>query len=278
MFKSFFAQFARNRQKKIFKEYGSYIDRFDIEGYGTLEFAQWEHPFAQPFSMTKNNIDFYSGMIAPGSFVIDIGAHTGDTTVPMAVAAGKSGSVLALEPNKYVFKVLEVNSMLNRDQTNIIPLCMAATAEDGVFSFNYSDASFCNGGFLTEREKLDRHHKYTLEVQGRNLENVLFSDYAQLLPKLSFVKVDAEGYDKEILKTLSKIISTYRPAILSECNVFLTHKEREELFDVMSRFNYTLYKIVDAEDRASVFQGVGKPLTREDMHKEKHFDILAKPS
>ncbi len=278
MFKSFFAQFTRNRQKKVFREYGSYIDRFEIEDYGTLEFAQWEHPFAQPFSITKSNIDFYRDMIAPGSFVIDIGAHSGDTTVPMAVATGKSGTVLALEPNKYVFKVLEVNSNLNRDQTNIIPLCMAATAEDGVFSFNYSDASFCNGGFLTEREKLDRHHKYTLEVQGRNLEKVLLNDYAHLLPSLSFIKVDAEGYDKEIIKTLSNIISTYRPAILSECNVFLTHKEREELFDVMSRFGYTLYKIVDAEDRASVFQGVGKALTREDMHKEKHFDILAKPS
>jgi FkbM family methyltransferase len=174
--------------------------------------------------------------------------------------------------------VLEANAKLNPEQTHIVPLCMAATAEDGVFSFNYSDASFCNGGFLTEREQLDRHHKYTLEVNGLNLEKLLYRDYAHLLPSLSFIKVDAEGYDKEILKTLSSIISTYRPAILSECNVFLTHKEREELFDVMSRFNYALYKIVDAEDRPSVFQGVGKQLTREDMHKEKHFDILAKPS
>ncbi len=277
MFKSFFAQFARNRQKKIFREYGSYIDRFEIEGSGTLEFAQWEHPFAQPFSITKNNLDFYRDMISPGSFAIDIGAHTGDTTVPMAVAAGKSGTVLALEPNKYVFKVLEANAKLNPDQTNIIPLCMAATAEDGVFSFNYSDASFCNGGFLTAREKLDRHHKYELEVQGKNLEKVLYSDYSHLLPSLTFIKVDAEGYDKEIIKTLTNIISTYRPSILSECNVFLTHNEREELFDVMSRFNYTLHKIVDADDRSSVFQGVGKALTREDMHKEKHFDILARP-
>lgn len=277
MFKSVFARFAKNRQKKVFKEYGSYIDKFDIEGYGTLEFAQWEHPFAQPLVMTKHNIDFYRDMIQPGSFVIDIGAHIGDTTVPMAVAAGKEGTVLALEPNKYVFKVLETNAALNKEHTHIVPLCMAATAEDGAFSFNYSDASFCNGGFLTEREKLDRHHKYTLEVQGRNLEKILKTDYASLLPTLAFIKVDAEGYDKEIIKTLSETISTYRPMILSECNIFLTHKEREELFDVMSRFNYTLYKIVDAEDRASVFQSVGKPLTREDMHKEKHFDILAKP-
>jgi FkbM family methyltransferase len=277
MLKSLFSLFDRKKLKNTFKEYDYYVDSFDIEGYGRLEFAQWEHPFAQPFVMSKGNIDFYREMIKPGDFVIDIGAHTGDTTVPMAVAAGKQGTVLALEPNKYVFKILEQNAALNKEFTNIIPVCMAATAEDGVFSFNYSDASFCNGGFLTEREKLDRHHKYTLEVEGKNLEKVLTAGYALLLPKLSFIKVDAEGYDKEIIKTLTNIISTYRPMILSECNVFLTANEREELFNVMSRFDYKLYKIEDADDRASVFQAVGKPLTMQDMHKEKHFDILAKP-
>jgi FkbM family methyltransferase len=277
MFNSLFSIFSKKKLKNTFKEYGYYIDRFDIEGYGKLEFAQWEHPFAQPFVMSKSNIDFYRQMIGPGDFVIDIGAHTGDTTVPMAIAAGKQGTVLALEPNKYVFKILEKNAALNKEFTNIIPVCMAATAEDGVFSFNYSDASFCNGGFLTEREKLDRHHKYTLDVEGKNLEKVLTTGYAHLLPKLRFIKVDAEGYDKEIIKTLTNIISTYRPMILSECNVFLTANEREELFNVMSRFDYKLYKIEDADDRASVFQAVGKPLTMQDMHKEKHFDILAKP-
>ncbi|HSF45333.1 MAG TPA: FkbM family methyltransferase [Chitinophagaceae bacterium] len=277
MFNTLKQLLGRSNLKNTFKEYGFYIDSFDIEGTGKLNFAQWEHPFAQPFIMSKGNIDFYRQFIKPGDFVIDIGAHTGDTTVPMAVAAGKGGTVLALEPNKYVFRVLEENAKLNREYTHIIPLCMAATAEDGIFSFNYSDASFCNGGFLTEREKLDRHHKYKLDVEGKNLENILTNSYAHLLPKLKFIKVDAEGYDKEILKTLSGIISTYRPVILSECNVFLTKKEREELYGVMSRFGYKLYKIEDAEDRASVFQSVGSLLTMEDMHKEKHFDILARP-
>jgi FkbM family methyltransferase len=277
MFNTLLGLFGIRKLKDTFKEYGFYIDGFDIEGYGKLDFAQWEHPFAQPFVMSKGNIDFYTQFIKPGDFVIDIGAHTGDTSVPMAVAAGKEGAVLALEPNKYVFRILEQNAKLNSEYTHIIPLCMAATAEDGVFSFNYSDASFCNGGFLTEREKLDRHHKYKLDVQGRNLEYILTNSYAHLLPKLKFIKVDAEGYDKEILKTLSGIISTYRPVILSECNVFLTRKERVELYAVMSRFGYKLYKIEDAEDRASVFQSVGDLITMEDMHREKHFDILARP-
>jgi hypothetical protein len=101
MFRSLFSVFSKKKLKNTFKEYGHYIDSFCIKGYGNLEFAQWEHPFAQPLVMSEGNINFYKQLIEPGDFVIDIGAHIGDTTVPMAIAAGKQGTVLALEPNKY---------------------------------------------------------------------------------------------------------------------------------------------------------------------------------
>jgi FkbM family methyltransferase len=278
MFKTFLKQFQKNKQKKVFKEYGFTVDKFHLDRYAEIEFAQWQHPFCKPFNLNDSNVAFYRELVKPGDFIIDIGAHIGDTTVPMALAAGKEGFVLALEPNRYVFKVLEKNAALNSSLTNIIPMCIAATAEDGNFSFNYSDASFCNGGFLSQREKLDQHHKYTLEVEGRNLEKILEQQYTHLLPKLSLIKVDAEGYDKEIIKTLTHTISTYRPKILSECNIFLTKTEREELYDVMTRFNYRVFKIEDDSDRPSAFQSVAtEPMSREDMSRHKHFDILAIP-
>ena len=276
MFGNLFKQFKKNKQKKIFSEYGYKVDSFSLSKYATVEFAQWQHPFCEPFQLRDSSVDFYRNLVKPGDFVIDIGAHLGDTTVPMALATGKEGTVLALEPNRYVFAVLKKNASLNSALTNIVPLNIAATAEDGQFSFNYSDASFCNGGFLSQREKLDQHHKYSLQVEGRNLEKILEKEYASLLPTLSLIKVDAEGYDKEIIKTLSKIIETYRPKILSECNQFLTKTEREELYDVMTRFNYKLYRI--EEDDTTAFIAVNdKPLTKEDMTKFKHFDVLAVP-
>lgn len=276
MLGNLFKQFRKNKQKKVFSEYGYSIDSFSLNKFPKVEFAQWQHPFCEPFQLKDSSVDFYRSLVNPGDFIIDIGAHLGDTTVPMAIAAGREGSVLALEPNRYVFKVLEKNALLNTDFTHIIPLNIAATAADGKFSFNYSDASFCNGGFLSQREKLDQHHKYTLEVEGRNLETILENEYAYLLPKLSMIKVDAEGYDKEIIKTLSNTISTYRPKILSECNQFLTKAEREELFDIMTRFDYQLYKI--EEDDTTAFTSVNdQPLLRGDMNKFKHFDVLAKP-
>jgi FkbM family methyltransferase len=276
MFSKLMKQFRNSSQKKVFSEYGYKIDSFSLEKFPAVEFAQWQHPLCEPFRLRDSSVDFYRALVKPGDFIIDIGAHLGDTTVPMALAAGKQGCVLALEPNRYVFKILEKNASLNAGLTNIIPLNIAATADDGQFSFNYSDASFCNGGFLSQREKLDQHHKYALQVEGRNLEKILEKEYAAFLPKLSLIKIDAEGYDKEIIKTLSHTISTYRPKLLSECNQFLTKAEREELYDVMTRFNYKLYKI--EEDDTTAFIAVNeKPLAKEDMMKHKHFDILAKP-
>ncbi len=276
MFGKLLKQFRKNRQKKVFSEYGYKIDSFSLQQFPEVDFAQWQHPFCEPFQLRDSSVDFYRTLVSPGDFIIDIGAHLGDTTVPMALAAGKEGTVLALEPNRYVFKILEKNASLNAGLTHIIPLNIAATAADGQFEFNYSDASFCNGGFLSQREKLDQHHKYTLQVEGRNLEKILEQEYAHLLPRLAMIKVDAEGYDKEIIKTLTHTISTYRPKLLSECNQFLTKAEREELYDVMTRFNYQLYKI--EEDETTAFTSVNNvPLTKDDMMKHKHFDILARP-
>lgn len=93
-------------------------------------------------------LDFFRQYSKSSGLAIDIGAHTGDTTVPMALAIGPKGTVLAFEPNPHVFRVLQKNSELNRSKTNIVPLCFAATDHDGEFEFNYSDASYCNGGFF----------------------------------------------------------------------------------------------------------------------------------
>ena len=149
------------RLRKTFKEYGFEVKKFQIKPFGEIEYAQWLHPFEKPKTITESNILFYKTLSKNDDMIIDIGAHTGDTTVPMALAVGKGGIVLGIEPNKYVYKILEKNAQLNKKWTNIIPLCFAATSEDGEYTFNYSDASFCNGGFLS-KIKNKNHVKHIL--------------------------------------------------------------------------------------------------------------------
>ena len=52
----------------------------------------------------------------PGDAAIDIGAHTGDTALPVALAVGPQGAVFALEPNPFTYKVLIANAGLNREK------------------------------------------------------------------------------------------------------------------------------------------------------------------
>jgi len=258
--------------KRTFKEYGYEIKTFSIKDIGHIEYAQWLHPFEGPKEVTDSNINFYRKLASPGAMIIDIGAHTGDTTVPMALAVGKNGLVLALEPNKYVYKILEKNATLNRAHTNIVPVCFAATSEDGDFVFNYSDASFNNGGFLSEIHTKNHNHNYTLKVTGKNLQNYLLKNYSKELERLELIKVDAEGYDKEILKTIPEILNRYKPNLMVECYKRLDQAERFELFDIIHGHGYTLYYLENFEE-----SGKKIPVERANMMDRKHFEMMAIP-
>lgn len=261
---------AKRKRKRTFQEYGHKIDQFEVEGMGTIDYAQWLHPSDKPKSVRLSNIRFYQELARPGGMIIDIGAHTGDTSVPMALAVGKEGMVLAIEPNRYVYKILEKNAELNPSHTNIVPLCIAATEEEGEFEFNYSDASFCNGGFLSQIQKRRHGHPYTLKVQGTNLQKLLLERYEKELSQLDLIKVDAEGYDKEILRTIPRILENYHPHLLVECYKRLNSDERDDLYEAITQHGYELFKL-ESFDHG----GTRTRVLKENMSDEKHFEMLA---
>jgi FkbM family methyltransferase len=261
----------QRRERVPFAEWGHEVRKFALARDGMVEYAQWLHPYETPKPMRQAEVDGLRQFIQEGDFAIDIGAHTGDTTVPMALAAGGSGCVLGLEPNPYVFKILEANAALNPGRVHIEPRCFAATQEEGSFVFHYSDASFCNGGFRSQqRWKLFRR-KYPLTVQGRKLLDVLRSEFSDWLPKLSYVKVDAEGYDRTILASILPILRERRPVIRTEVFRKLMADERHALYDLLTQNGYALHR----------FEGGAKPVgssvDREHMTAEKHFDVVALP-
>jgi FkbM family methyltransferase len=264
-------RFFRPRKRVVFADYGYKVREFDLPRDGLIEYAQWQHPYDVPKLITQPAVDAIRQFVSPGDFVVDIGAHSGDTTVPMAIAAGQGGCTLALEPNHYVFKVLAANAALNREKTNIVPRCCAATQADGDFVFHYSDAGFCNGGFRSQQRWRFYRRKHALTIEGRNLLAMLTADFADWLPKLSYIKVDAEGYDRAILESILPVIRGRRPVIRTEVYRKLLARERHELFDLLADADYRIHRFQDDS------QPLGEILKRNDMTREKHFDVLAVP-
>ncbi len=236
--------FNRKKARRVFQHFGYQIDQFQLPDEGTIEYANWLNPLVPPKMITQQEVDFFKTVIRKGGLAIDIGANTGDLTVSMGIAAGADGLVLALDPNTQVYAILEANTKLNQNKAHIIPLPFAATPTDGEFFFASSEASFSNGG-LVNNDSDATHGKYKLKekVKGVNLEKYLHKHHAAWLTKLSFIKVDTEGNDLSVLKTLESLIATYKPAIVAEVFPTLTREERTAMYAFLSDLGYHLYDI-----------------------------------
>jgi len=259
------------RPKKAFTEYEFREVDFTLKDDGMVRYAQWLHPGEFGNEVRQEHVDFFRRYINRGDFVIDIGANEGDTTVPMALAAGKEGLTLGLEPNPHVFRVLEANAALNLDKTRIIPLNFAATAEDGEFTFGSGDPSYGNGGIVGFTHNTRRNTRYTFSVRGRHLTRYLTAHYADALPKLTFIKIDTEGYDKEIVKAIADLIATHRPTLVVECFGPSLPEEKLELYDVIARHRYSLFWLDDFVDGEYV------PIERNGVVVRQTRNILAIP-
>lgn len=253
------------------REYGYRIERFHFEREGEVEYAAWQHPKEMPKRFDQGYVDALREFLKPGDYALDIGAHSGDTTLPMALAVGGEGGVFALEPNPYVFKVLQVNADLNPGKTHIYPLMFAATEQDGGYEFAYSDPGFSNGGYHPGISPWRHGHFFKLAVQGRNLVRFLKQEHPGELTKIRYIKVDAEGNDHSILHSLRELIVANRPYLRSEVYKHLPHERRQAYYRELRDLGYTLYKFED-EKR---YRG---PTVEEHMLMDwEHFDFFAVP-
>tara|TARA_R110000796_G_scaffold89027_2_gene192503 strand:- start:159 stop:983 length:825 start_codon:yes stop_codon:yes gene_type:complete len=203
-----------------------------------FQYHRWLHPWQGDWEVTslftKEILNNLSKIIKPNSTVIDIGAHTGNMSIAYSLFASK---VFSFEPNPATFEVLEKNSQLN---PNIQPFNYAISDEEGALEFHYSDFGFCNGGFATRTDFGIgvTGHKVPIDVYAINLENFLED---KEVGDVSLIKIDAEGHDKDILKTLTNIINKHKPSLITEIYDGLSPDEITDLLDTIHSLGYKAY-------------------------------------
>lgn len=144
--------------------------------------------------------------VKPGDWVIDIGANVGYYTWRLSHLVGQQGRVLAIEPiPETVEMLMSVIGTLPCD--NVTTFNIAASDQPGIIHFSVPKSE---------------DHSLPDYFLARACENGGRSIYAcsvdQIAPphKVSFVKIDTEGHEYQVVQGMQKLIGRDRPVIVVE--------------------------------------------------------------
>lgn len=158
---------------------------------------------------------------------LDIGSNIGTHTIYLS---DYFKEVYAFEPQKNIFKILELNVKLN-NSTNII-----------THNFGLGD--------VNKNEKMESYDVNSLVNQGAigidktgnsNGETINIKILDEMnLDNIKFIKIDVEGYEYNVLKGAKKTIEKSRPIIIIEIN----YKSIKDYFNILNFFNEINYKLI----------------------------------
>lgn len=143
-------------------------------------------------------------LVRPGMTVVEVGANIGAHTLQLARGCAP-GPLYAFEPQQRVFQILCANLALNAIG-NVIAYPEACGAAEGravVPPIDYDAAANFGGVSLTEGDAPG------LPVRVVSLDSLE-------LAACHLIKIDAEGYEPQVLRGAAATIARHRPAIYTE--------------------------------------------------------------
>jgi FkbM family methyltransferase len=148
------------------------------------------------------NKTLISQYVKPGSIALDIGAHIGTHTVTMAKYVGKTGIVFAFEPNKNTYRELIYNLVAN-DCKNVYPIHAAIGKAKSIVDVIISHPNNEGGSYVINTQGGD-DVAIQLPLDAFNLNNV------------SFIKIDVENMEADVLDGAVLTIMRNKPVMLIE--------------------------------------------------------------
>ena len=143
--------------------------------------------------------------LAPGDLVIDCGANIGNHSIFLAGAA--QATVIAIEPYRHLYEILDRNIALNELDDRILPLNSALGAERGTGTVVYG--SSVNLG----RTRIET------PPNGMGPEiAVIPLDALELTAPVKLIKIDVEGMEADVLRGAAGILERDAPFVYAEAH------------------------------------------------------------
>ena len=157
------------------------------------------------------------------TIVLDIGANFGQLSVLLSKCK-KDVEVYSFEASKYIFEILKKNVQINNANVKLFHNLVGNETEQELFIKKLDISKFNTyGSNMIEKTEVRNENSANIEkINSIKIDDIFFGK------KISFMKIDVQGYDLEVLKgSKNTIIKQQMPIIF----------EYEE--DFAKDFNYT---------------------------------------
>ena len=168
---------------------------------------------------------FIGDCVNKGDVCLDVGAHKGVVTHMLTKRVGNSGKVIAFEPQKELFEWLE--RMIPSFNFSNVTIESVALAEDSGARTLYR-AGVTKSGSLTEDS--------SAHFESITVEAITLDEYCEDkdFEKISFIKIDVDGFELQVLQGAEQTLRKYMPILLVE----ISDKDLETVSTLLSELGY----------------------------------------
>ncbi len=185
--------------------------------------------------------EFMNKIKYDGGVIIDIGQNIGCFSV-MASRIFKEAKIIGFEPFFDSYQITRTNIMINKLSDRIKAKDVAISAKNGTVSFYVYPGNY---------EANSIHNIWGGKSKKIEVNSIRLSDFIteEKIKNIDLLKVDCEGAEYEIIKSLSKGDYKKIKSIILEY-----HKGRSnEIEDVLKINKFKTYKIINSKETGIIF-------------------------
>ncbi len=192
------------------------------------------------FGFKEESRDTLYSLVREGDTIIDIGANIGETLLNFSKLVGSKGFIFSFEPDPRNFEKCARNISLNTFN-NLKLFEWGLGDQEGLLAISQIDSR--NPGMNRILEKSVSTD--TKQVRVTTLDNFVAKNN---FSKIDLIKIDVEGYEKNVLIGATECIDRFKPTMFIEVDDNNLKKSGSSAKDLLSYVESKSYTIFNAHN------------------------------
>lgn len=187
----------------------------------------------------RGTLNFLNSVLTAGDIFFDVGANIGLMSITAAIVVGTKGQIYSFEPLSDIYNVLQYNITLNQLHNITAYKIALGSKEESRIIYEHPEISRGSASLL----KTENSSKGEL-IQIQTVDKFV---YQNNIEKIRAIKIDVEGWELEVLKGATHLLSRRdAPIIIIEySNMHPVYNGKPiDIYDfILNINNYEIYKL-----------------------------------